>query len=306
MVRGIEILNPAAEIPDGPSDCQLLVALPLDREDFLRQLREGPEGNFANAFRVSGRSKLADQAVYLVYGKYAELAKDVIADVRRRGVSVIENARLSDFVAATRTSRVTTLVAHSRDARFEESDIAEPELILAELRKPGSALRKAVKDPGREPEEEPGLMATRKEVANCLNRVLEGATPAPDPDHTRIGMLTRQHLGWSHKRKALEDALPKAFRGGAGIEFSEGFVKLAAILDAIPEHFSGKLDLTSCNSTVFAEDVRRKCKSCLLMANEQATSVDLRFAIYRQVIRRLCRKAQTYEDALFTVRKELL
>jgi hypothetical protein len=118
--------------------------------------------------------------------------------------------------------------------------------------------------------------------------------------------MTRKHLNWSRRRKALQDSLPQGFRGGNAIEFSEGFVSANEVLNAIPASFDGKLDLTSCNSTFFAEDVRRKCKSVLVIANEDSTSLDLRLAIYRQVIRRLSRRSEPYESALYRIRKGLL
>lgn len=303
MARAIEILNPAVETPDSPSDCQLLVGLPLEREDFLKRLREGPKGNFANCFRNDGRSRLIDDAVYLIYEKYAKLGHNVIEEVAAFGVGVVCNARLSDLALSVARFRVTTLFAHSRDARFQESDIVDRELTLDALANPGSQICKLIRDFRPGGHAPPGSSADRKKIIAYLNEALDG--PALEADD-RLGQTTRRHLRWLERRSLFEAALPEGFQGGEAIEFFDGFVSLASVLDAMPSPYAGKIDLTSCHSTVLAEGLRRKCKSCLLMVNEQATSLDLRFAIYRQVIRRLRRKPQPYEDALFFVRKELL
>jgi len=303
MARVIEIRNPVAETPDSPSDCQLLIALPLDREDFCDRLRKGPHGNFANSFRDDGRSSLPDQGVYLIYERYVQLADRIVEEVAESGVAVVHKARLSDLALSVTRHRVTTLVAHSRDARFQESDIADRELLLDALTNPGSQLSKVIEESRPSGHPAPPRSADRREIAAYLNDALDGQAPEADEG---LGKMTRRHLGWSERRSRFEAALPEGFQGGGAIEFFDGFASLQSVLNGIPTSFAGKLDLTSCHSTVLAEGIRRKCKSCLLMANEQATSVDLRFAIYRQVIHRLRRKAQPYEDALYTVRRELL
>lgn len=308
MAQEIKILNPTVETPDSPSDCCLVVALPLEQEEFLRQLNDGPEGNFTKSFREFGRSKLSSQGVYFAYERFADLAKDVIRNVSNLGVTVVRSARLSDFASAVADFRVTTLFAHSRDARFLASDIVDAPLLAQELTRPDSAVRKVADDLSKingRTEQFPKT-SQNAEMVLYLNQLIAPAGSAAGAASPRIGATTREQLGWCTRRRLIDDSLPGAFQGGASIEFSDGFQTLESILAVIPGIFSGKLDLTSCNSTVFAEEVRRKCRECLLMTNEESASLDFRLAIYRQVIRRLSRRPQPYEDALFVLRKELL
>jgi hypothetical protein len=303
MAPVIEILNESIGPPDSPSDCALAIALPLEREAFQRQLEEGPDGNFARSVRGPERLRLTNQAVYVMYEKYAMLANRVIQDAESLGVTVATNARLSHLATMLRTHRVTTIIAHSRDAHFSESDITAPTLIAAELRRDSSAIRRTINElSGPEPD---NLGEGKTGLVEYLNRIVDGIHEDGSAEG-RAGQLTRTHLTWSRRRTALQHSLPTAFEGGNAIEFSDGFVPIGTIVDTIPPTFQGKLDLTSCNSTVFAEAVRKKCKSVLVIANEDSTSLDLRLAIYRQVIRRLSRRSEPYEDALYQVRKELL
>jgi|HubBroStandDraft_2_1064218.scaffolds.fasta_scaffold03542_7 hypothetical protein len=306
MAPKIEILSETIEAPDKPSDCALVVALPLEQHRFLRQLEEGPDENFARSFRGSEQSKLTDQAVYRVYEKFAILAIDVIQNAEKMGVTVVRNGSLGDFASMLRTHRVTTIVAHSRDAHFCESDIVDPELVLDELFRSDSAINRMIQQLGGSTSVEPKLrrISNKGEIVTYLNKIVDDVRETKEEN--RVGETTRRQCIWSRRRLALHGSLPKGFRGGNAIEFSDGFVSLHRILETIPATFAGKLDLTSCNSTVFAEDVRRKCKSVLVMANEESTSLDLRLAIYRQVIRRLSQRSEPYEDALHRVRKELL
>jgi len=242
-----------------------------------------------------------------MFQKYALLANRVIQDAVSLGVKVATNAQLSDFATMLRTHRVTTIIAHSRDAHFYESDIIDPALLETELGCNSSAIRRTINELSGPKPANPGKSKTR--LVEYLNRIVDGIHEESLQNGSaarRAGQLTRRHLMWSRRRAALQHSLPNAFEGGNAIEFSGGFVPIGTILDTIPSTFQGKLDLTSCNSTVFAEDVRKKCRSVLVIANEDATSLDLRLAIYRQVIRRLSRRSEPFEDALYRIRKELI
>jgi|SRR5215469_5756395 len=311
MALEIKILNQAVEIPDNPSDCALVVALPLDQETFLRELREGPDENFARSFRAAGRTNLPDSTVFVIYKKYADLALDVISEVTQRGVTVARDAQLHHFSSAVRSFRVVTLLAHTRDSLFYESDIVDPDLVYNALSRKGSRLSQTIQRLlGDRPLSIPSpAPAGRKRLVNFLNEVLRDS-PTDNNGGSfaagRPGDLTRTQCKWASNRSAIETALPNAFGGGSAIQFSNGFAILSSVLNEIPEEFSGKLDLTCCHSTVFAENVRRKCRSGFILANEQSTSVDLRLAIYRQLVRSLSRRPEPYEDAMFRIRKELI
>ena len=44
------------------------------------------------------------------------------------------------------------------------------------------------------------------------------------------------------------------------MEFADGLAPIERVVSSIPEAFDGVLDLTVCNSTVLAEEVRRRCR----------------------------------------------
>jgi hypothetical protein len=295
---------------DKPDKCAALVALPLDKEQFLQKLRSGEEGNFAKCFRSDGRAKLPDDTVAQLYERNIDLARSVLAEVRTLGVRVVTNARPEDLANLLPAYRVLTLFAHSRDARFLESDIVDLQLILGELEMPDSMLSKLISEfrRGCPSVRAPELGAPIYEAVDFLNRLLEPTdTNQPRREGTRrLGEITRRQSQWRERRLKLELALPGAFRRGASIEFSDGFRRLDDILQSLPPEYEGTLDLTCCNSTIFAEDIRRKYRKCLVLSNELPTSLEFRLAIYRQVIRRLSREPQSYEEAVYLIRTKVV
>jgi hypothetical protein len=307
----IETPSSAEMIATSTHDCSLVVAVPLDEDAFIHDLRFGPEGNFAKSFRDDGRAALPDTTVALAYKPYADLAQEVIRDVAQLGVKVIVNARLSDFADLIKAFRVTTIIAHWRDSRFWPSDIANHAFILAEIQRQGSPFAMTVGElmttlPNQP---RPTVDSALSETVDFLNRLLRANATASNGKgeaQRHLGALTRQQYEWHTRRRLLEQALPESFRGGAGLEFVDCFQVVDQILSTVPTDYAGTLDLTVCNSTVLAEEVRRKCRRCLVLANEQPATLDFRFAVYRQVIRSLARRSEPYEEAMFRIRNQVV
>lgn len=291
---------------DRPADCSVLVALPLSNEQFLENLRSAVEGNFAKAFRANGRQTLPETTVAQLYETIADFARDVLQEVSGRGVNVVPNGSMKQLGDLLLSHRVVTLFAHSRDAHFLESDIRSPGVVFNALEQLDSEFYKAVAQMriGCPTQVIPQRGASTAEIVSFLNGLLEAPKPsASDTPTRRLGDITRSQLQWRERRKQLEFALPDAFCGGAGLEFQGSFQTLDCILQNLPSEYDGTLDFTSCNSTVFAEDVRRRYGKSLVMSNELPASFEYRLAVYRQVIRNLSRARTSYEEAVFWIRK---
>jgi len=292
---------------DKPDDCAVLVALPLNREQFLENLRSEAEGNFAKAFRSNGRATLPENTVAQLYQGIADLAQDVLKEVSAKGVKVIPCGSLKELGDLLLSHRVVTLFAHSRDARFLAPDIRDVSLLFDALEQPDSEFCKTV---ARLRSDRPAVAIPARgapipELVRFLNGLLEAPKPSPSdkPVTRKLGELTRDQLEWRERRRQLELALPQALCGGAGLEFQGAFQTLDDILHSLPAEYSGTFDLTCCNSTVFAEDVRRRYRKSLVMSNELPASFEYRMAVYRQVIRMLSRAKTSYEEAVFRIRE---
>src|SRR5262245_38086062 len=101
-----------AEEVISPRECSLAVALPLTREEFMRDLSANPRTGYAGSFAQNGRDGLSAQTVWELFEPWARLANDVITEVEARCVTIIRRATLEDFSGLLRCFRVTTLFAH--------------------------------------------------------------------------------------------------------------------------------------------------------------------------------------------------
>ncbi len=266
----IEILNAIPELDIRPRDCAFLVAIPTSRKEFLEDLAAGRD--FAQTFAAQQNASTPEQA-WQAYWRYADAAAYTMKCVRKRSVAVFGRATLAGFQNAVASFPVTTLVAHYRSARFRPADIVNPQAVPP---------------------------------CDALNELLdEGLAPA-EPDSMSPGGRTELQFVWQERREKLEAALPGAFRGGASVEFAEGFQTIREIASGISPEFAGTLDLTVCQSVLLGGTIQRRCRKCLVLKNAENAEVDSRLAFYHQVIEVLTRKPQPFEDAAFAVRKALI
>ncbi len=272
--------------PSPPADCALLLSIPLDRAGFFADLRN-PAKDFVRRFRLD-RPNQTEESLWKAYEPYAELATGACERVRNLGVRVITSASLGALHAAVQQSPVTTLVAHWRSALFRPEDITSPDRVAAYLRD------------GAAPED-------KTELARRLNAVLKAADKRfDDVLPGSAGEAAAKQRKWYVRRLALEAELGPAIGCGAAVEFADGLHSIPEILAGVPAQFTGVLDLTVCQSVVLAEEIRAKCRHCLVLSSANLTSLDFRLALYAQIIDVLAARPQPFEDAVTTVRSSLI
>lgn len=264
----------------------MLLSIPLDRAAFFAGL-DDPARDYVRQFRLK-RPNQTGESLWKAYRPYAELAADVCERVEKHNVRVVQSATLDALHAGIQTALVTTLVAHWRSALFRPEDIASPDQIAAYLQADASRQGNA-------------------ELALRLNSMLKSADPRfddvlPGSD----GEAAARQRKWYIRRRELEPVLGVALRGGAAVEFADGFYSVREILAGFPVQFTGVLDLTVCQSALLAEEVRAKCRRCLVLCNVDLTEIDFRLALYAQVIDVLAVKPQPFEDAVIKVRRSLV
>ena len=82
-----------------------------------------------------------------------------------------------------------------------------------------------------------------------------------------------------------------------GVEFSTGIVPLEHVCAALPGRYRGLLDLTVCHSSQAIAPLKRARPGCTVLANREAARLDIRLAMYRQILRVLNHERITYVDA---------
>src|SRR5262245_12357479 len=98
-----------------PTDCALIVAVPLQRSEFMADYAAGTD--LLEHFVKPQRSRDTD-VLWAMYEASATTVVAVIDRARRRGVTVVTRAVLADFARCLERFQVVTLVAHWRSALF--------------------------------------------------------------------------------------------------------------------------------------------------------------------------------------------
>jgi hypothetical protein len=268
------ILSKTKKPSVSPRDCALLIGIPVDRANFIRKV-EGPrDGNFTETFRAS-RTELS----WIGYQPMAERLSNLAAEAESLGVRVFRSMTLEDLAAASRQGEVT-IMSHSRSALFRAPDLVDiPRIRLA---------LSAAHDGMPIPED-------AAELANFLNTRF---FPVRDQADKNLGAPIRFQMELSEVRRKLADELPGAFRGGAGVEFSDGFQPFHAIASQFPPTFTGVIDLIVCNSLLPAELLRNRCPRSLVIATSDLTFPVTRLPFYMATIRLLARGPRPYDDAV--------
>ncbi|MCU1293762.1 MAG: hypothetical protein JWP08_2612 [Bryobacterales bacterium] len=272
--------------PSSPADCALLLAIPLDRSGFFADLKN-PAKDFVRQFQVE-RPNQTEDSLWRAYEPYASLAVEVCEHAREHGVRVLESATPEDLHNSLRISAVTTLVAHWRSALFRPQDIVAPALVAAYLQDRASTDDRA------------DLVRRLNAVLKASDRRFDDVLPGS------AGESAAKQRKWYVRRRELEQQLGPAVKGGAAIEFTRGLCSIPEILAGLSPEFEGVLDLTVCQSVLFAEEVRAKCRHCLVLSSANLTSLDFRLALYAQTIEVLARDPQPFEDAVTKIRSSLI
>lgn len=290
----IEILDAAPEQPMRPRDCACLVCIPTSRIEFFDDLALGRD--FVESW-IRQCGALTAKEGWETYEPYADLVNYTMKRVARRKVTTFNRANLSDFHRALGAFPVVTLVAHWRSARFRPTDICDDTAVRAFVSQ-ASVLPKSDSE---------GDGAGLEQLCSALNSLLDDGlngtgSDLPVSQGGRVEMQFVRHK----RRRSIEAALPGAFRGGAAVEFADGFHTMDDIVEGIPSKYAGALDLTVCQSVQLGEMIQNKCRKCLVLKSADETHVDFRFALYHQVIEVLAGSPQPFEDAVFKVRKALI
>ncbi|MGC2112375.1 MAG: hypothetical protein WA655_22845 [Candidatus Korobacteraceae bacterium] len=295
--------EPLSTLSTTPHDCCLVVALPLTRARFLRDI-ELP-GSYARLFQEH-RNSFLPETVWDLFEPWANTATKSISAAQRLGVHVVGSASLEDFVNILLRFKAITLFAHWRSAVFLPEDLVDQEKIFCQLRASDSRFRfwvEQLRSLSSAPQPIPDSKTDGAELLDFLNRLL---APEQAKSDKKRGDTTAKEACLHERRTQMEAALPGAFTGGAGAFFDDGWYSVDAIVERSPPEFAGALDLTVCNSTLLAEKVRHKCPKAIPIANEEMASATFRFILYPYIIKSLQRQPEPYEDAVLRVRRELV
>lgn len=297
-----------------PRDCALALTIPLTREQFLDDLARPERKDYAAHVRRSNEQKSVDEDYYWneVYGPLAHTVTKICDEVERLGVTVNRSLRLNELADLLRRFRVVTLVAHWRFTRVRLKEVLDAPGFLEALRTPQSRVQQSLLHAFAEcsPQLLSGDLAgytpaeLQERVVETINAVLAAAHALYRTGDTEGGVAASAGEEFTPRplerltRVAVEQAFPSHIVPGRAIEFSEGMYSVRELMSAVPDDFSGVLDLTVCNSVIIGEVVKNFRPDCIVAVNRYPAELYVRMAFYKQAITLLSRHPAPYMDVL--------
>lgn len=278
-----------------PTDCALVVAIPVDRSEVETQWHRGSD--FLHRYAAAVGARTVDE-LWLRYQPYANICDRTMREVATLSVDVTRSATLNDMAEAIRDHSVVTLVAHARDGDVTAGDILDCEKASAVLAGIVADSHQRIGD----------IRNDAESLAKALNEAIDRDLGLPDDWHLlpsttraawRVQVLSER---WS-RRGRIETMSEGAIRPGVGIEFADRFCTVEEINRAVPLHLPGTLDLTVCESVLVAEALRRSRPDGVILSNADPTTPDFRLLLYRETVALMRkRKHLSYADAALALR----
>lgn len=298
--------------PVAPSDCALAIGLPLTEQDFFSDLTND---QLDYAASIKRRYQVTDVGAWRLYEKIASYAQRVCDEVEQDGVNVIRHATISTLTTLLHDHFIVTIVTHSAWPPIRENDLHHPQSLVDAIQRrrgPVPEALKAILLNGGAIGPQGSFVTTQnlaRELTQWLRKVTEDAhtwfgrgvdefTSSLEADSS---VLPLRYL----TRPALELAFPDEIAPGRAIELRDGLHTLPELIAAIPQAFSGILDLTICNSAILGPAIKLARPDCLVAVNRALADPDVRFVRYRVVIKSLRRHPAPFGKVLAEVHSAL-
>jgi hypothetical protein len=289
--------------PVAPSDCACLMTLPLNREEF-----DADWSSPNKDFLASNFSRLGREAAWAKYSSTAREVSRLCNGLEKLSVHVYRRATLEHLAEATRCFPAIALVAHFYSPPVTEDELPDPSALQTACRQAESPAAAEIANylirNRRELAEQAGFWnpsdATDTDLYEpwALAAALNGLINEAQAWYSRPRPAVADEGGWAEPscsmldqgieepaaywarialrlhRVNLEEALgPSLLRPGRALEMSEGKCTIPDVVGAIPQEFTGVLDLTTCNSVIPGEAIRRHRKTCLALVGKYPTPI---------------------------------
>jgi hypothetical protein len=300
-----------------PRDCALALAIPLSKEQFLEDLKQPSDKDYAcHIKRQNYREDYIDEDYWaLIYGWAESIISQICNEVEKRGVTVRRCVTLKDFYELTDNFKIVTLVAHWRFLELKPDELIDAEAFIDCLQSPVDTIQYVVRQTllRRAPHlinKNSFKTFSRKELGEKLvkelntvidenyalyNMAKNSDTIQANQDDTELLRVEPLEL---ITRAALEQSFPNLIVAARTIEFSDGLHIISDLIKSISESFTGLLDLTVCNSVIIGKIVKFYHPKCLVAVNRYSTQPHIRMIFYKLVIEQLTRRPAPFIDVL--------
>ncbi len=307
------------ELCIAPRDCALAVTVPLTREEFIADLSRPKDKDYARhiASQRGGEFWQGFSGDFFwgnVYGGSARYIATVCEAVEKQGVTVQKAVKFCEFAELVRKFSVVTLVAHWKFTKFKTEDICDAPALWRALRAPQSQVQeetqKAVEERNAGLLKHKTLELNGEELAETLSKTLNAIMAethtlyrnAKPGEKGEVVVVTQSQAALQRlTRPTLEEAFPGLLCPARAVEFSDGLRTISEVVEAVPENYTGVLDMTVCNSVLLGAAIKKHRRNCQVLINRYPTELDIRLLPYKIAIDRLAQHPAPFANTLMDV-----
>jgi hypothetical protein len=254
--------------PTDPESCVLLNCLPVTCADYVKDYDLWPEYDFV---RSVARDRSPESAWEAHGADLAKLVGFLLETAGSSRMEVVSRANKSDFARAfSHACKVVIFVAHWRGSRLVGRDLlAEPEEVVALVNKAdppniGRQTLETIRDRfSRALADIAQIRSANERQQHFASRLNEYIIQAPTILPGVLGLNTNELLVigdiWLETlhRDILDTCSSPLVLPGNRVELGDGLHSTSSLIELIPDHWSGLIDLTMCRSAIFGHQIKR-------------------------------------------------
>jgi hypothetical protein len=288
-----------------PTDCALLFAIPLTKEEFFEDSRSSSNKQYARLFRMR-LAGLSDEDVWARYKTaVVQPAVSVQSFIQTRGVFTAGRATAEVWHTTLRHRPVVSLVAHWHGAGFTVDMLERVPELIQEI--------KAAKGPAGRAMARALIAAAPSHLGSLdtLTRVLNAALRATAviPEELQAGDVWVENDPdqiLDRNFEVLRTEFPHWELQPAGMELADGIYPVTEMVSTFSHCYEGTLDLRMCHSIILGEAIKRAAPQARLVMNRRPVTPSVQLPLYQEVVQMLETKRYDFAGAVTSLQNALM
>jgi hypothetical protein len=287
-----------------PTDCALLFAIPLTKQEFLLDSHENSGKEYAQLFR----NQLMGFSEENVWDRYesavAQPAHSVMEFAKMRGVFTSDRTTAEIWQTAVRNKQVVSLVAHWRSAGFSARIIEQVPNVVAEINlaqgPAGRTMSNALSAVGADVE-------SPQTLAKLLNDSLRHAPVTQEESQGGVIWVANdpdQILDRNFEIVRAE--FPHWPLQTVGMELADGVCSVTDMMGTFSSEYDGTQDLRMCHSVILGEAIKRVAPRSRVVMNQRAVRPSVQLPLYKEIVQMLETRHYDFAGAVMALHKAIL
>ena len=266
-----------------PTDCALLIGIPLTKQEFLNESQPCSRLDYARSFREQ-LTGLSDSDLWARYESVVvEPAVSAMDFARASGVLVTARTSLDAWKAAVSSRTVVSLVAHWHPAGFTASIIQRiPGLVDDVRQSQGAAAQRLAQALCTETSV---TLDQPQVLADVLNASLRHSLVVPEEWEEGVTWVANDQEQVLHRNfESVATEFSQWQLTPPGMELSDGIHSANDIVSRVPDQCTATFDLRMCHSVILGEALKRAAPLSRIVMNARLVRPSVQLPLYKGVL----------------------